>query len=177
MPRGVYVKSPEHRAKMAAAAKGRRPSPETLAKLSRARKGRVVSAELRSRISAALTGRPKTPEAVAHMTGHPKSAETRAKIGAGHRGKKLSPKEVERVRTMNLGNRAVRDAPVLGDCAYCLQPATTRDHMIPRGQPGWDDPDNVVLACRSCNTSKGKRTPAEWWSAIVAASIRIGDTS
>lgn len=41
----------------------------------------------------------------------------------------------------------------------------TRDHKIPRSRGGTDDPTNLVLACRSCNSEKGTRTPEEWAAA------------
>jgi 5-methylcytosine-specific restriction endonuclease McrA len=88
-----------------------------------------------------------------------RSYETRAKMRAAKIGKKLSPEH----RATLLGNRRFRDAPVKGECVYCGNPATTRDHVIPRGRPGWDDPDNIVLACSWCNFSKGDRTPEEWF--------------
>ena len=49
-------------------------------------------------------------------------------------------------------------------CVYCgceggnLQ----LDHVIPRSRGGADTPDNLVAACRSCNASKGAKTPQEW---------------
>lgn len=36
------------------------------------------------------------------------------------------------------------------------------DHVIPQSRGGSSDPDNLVCACVSCNTSKKNRTPAEW---------------
>lgn len=30
------------------------------------------------------------------------------------------------------------------------------DHLIPRGSPGADHPENVVIACRVCNGLKGR---------------------
>jgi len=44
-------------------------------------------------------------------------------------------------------------------CRYCQQDATTVDHIIPIHKGG--DPvalDNLVAACRSCNSSKGSRS-------------------
>lgn len=61
-----------------------------------------------------------------------------------------------------MGNRRVLEATVKGECVYCFSPATTFDHVIPRGRPGWDEPDNLVPACLTCNVSKGQRTPEEW---------------
>jgi 5-methylcytosine-specific restriction endonuclease McrA len=43
-------------------------------------------------------------------------------------------------------------------CFYCMQPATTVDHVIPIIQGG--DPlayDNLVSSCSSCNSKKGSR--------------------
>lgn len=50
-----------------------------------------------------------------------------------------------------------------GLCAYCKDaPGNTTDHVIPLARGGNNDPENVVPACRRCNSSKGNRTPAEW---------------
>lgn len=50
----------------------------------------------------------------------------------------------------------------LGDCAYCGDEATERDHVIPRSCGGVDDLSNWVPACQPCNGSKGQQTPQEW---------------
>lgn len=52
----------------------------------------------------------------------------------------------------------------VGPCVYCGSPdARSLDHVIPvsRGGPRWDIA-NLVRACRTCNSSKGNRTPDEW---------------
>ena len=36
------------------------------------------------------------------------------------------------------------------------------DHLIPRMRGGPDSPENLVTACRSCNSSKGGRDMLEW---------------
>lgn len=52
---------------------------------------------------------------------------------------------------------------VLGPCVYCGDElANTVDHVDPDGGDGLD---NVVSACRKCNTAKGKRTPEKWRAA------------
>jgi hypothetical protein len=78
------------------------------------------------------------------------------------RGKALSGAALH--PTPPLSNRALfhRDR---GICAYCVKelPAQrlTRDHVIPVSQGGRDTWMNVVTACRSCNQTKGGRTPEQ----------------
>jgi hypothetical protein len=49
-------------------------------------------------------------------------------------------------------------------CGYCLSPELlsglplTIDHLIPLSVGGSNEPENLWLACRSCNESKGNRT-------------------
>jgi len=40
------------------------------------------------------------------------------------------------------------------------------DHVVPVCQGGTDDVDNLVLACNSCNSRKGGRTPEQWVDAV-----------
>ena len=48
------------------------------------------------------------------------------------------------------------------ECAYCGRPADSKDHLIPRMRNGPEAAENVVQACRSCNSSKGSRDVFEW---------------
>ena len=48
-------------------------------------------------------------------------------------------------------------------CAYCGRAAGTIDHMVPLERGGAHDCTNCVSACRSCNYSKKKLTPLEWF--------------
>lgn len=48
-------------------------------------------------------------------------------------------------------------------CAYCLRHESEcgklcRDHVLPLARGGSDDIDNIVPACRSCNSSKNAKT-------------------
>jgi hypothetical protein len=48
-------------------------------------------------------------------------------------------------------------------CVFC--PAVDDlqdDHLIPRSRGGRDESDNLVLSCRSCNTSRGDKGIFEW---------------
>lgn len=38
------------------------------------------------------------------------------------------------------------------------------DHVIPLSRGGSNGPENIVIACVSCNTSKGNKMPNEWVS-------------
>lgn len=46
-------------------------------------------------------------------------------------------------------------------CRYCGQPANAVDHILPVSQGGDNDPDNLAAACRTCNSRKNGRTPAQ----------------
>jgi len=138
-----YARTPEHRANMSAALKGNHPSPEARTKMSAAHLGRTLTPEHRAAISAALN-----------------APSMLARISASHR-KPLTPEHRE----------AIRNAPVKGECSYCGLPATSTDHVIPRGRQGWDDPANEVIACLRCNQSKGVRTPEEWLAAGLYAHV------
>lgn len=46
-------------------------------------------------------------------------------------------------------------------CQYCGDDADTVDHITPRSKGGDHSPENLVAACRSCNSRKKDRTPGE----------------
>lgn len=48
-----------------------------------------------------------------------------------------------------------------GACQYCGVPAENVDHVMPRSRGGAHEWENVVAACRRCNSRKKDRTPAE----------------
>ena len=43
------------------------------------------------------------------------------------------------------------------------EPELDWEHIIPQSRGGPNVIDNMVLACRSCNASKGARDPFEWY--------------
>jgi len=48
-------------------------------------------------------------------------------------------------------------------CIYCGQNANlTIEHILPRSCGGEDITDNVVMVCKSCNSSKGSKRLYEW---------------
>jgi len=98
---GGAARSPETRAKLSKAHKGRTFSPETRAKMSEARKGSVRSPKTRSKMSESAKKRGISPETFAKMSEARKvsekrkglihSPETRAKISAAKKGRTFSP--------------------------------------------------------------------------------------
>lgn len=48
-------------------------------------------------------------------------------------------------------------------CVYCGAPGGTIDHVVPVTRGGTNSPENLVSACRSCNSSKKDRLPLEWF--------------
>lgn len=57
-------------------------------------------------------------------------------------------------------------------CAYCgttdkIGRCFVVEHVYPVSCGGADDPDNLVIACQSCNISKGPMTPDEWRSVLA----------
>lgn len=49
-------------------------------------------------------------------------------------------------------------------CCFCGSTENLSiDHLIPRKKGGIDEGDNLILACRSCNSSKGKKDLLEWY--------------
>lgn len=49
-------------------------------------------------------------------------------------------------------------------CVYCGTPTDRPqcDHVIPRSRGGPDAVENLVTACKPCNSAKKDRTPEEW---------------
>jgi group I intron endonuclease len=92
------IHTPEARARMSLGAIGRvRPpmSPETRAKIAIANTGKKHSPEVLARVAAANTGKKHSDEhkakIAAAMAGKPKSPEARAKLSAAKKGKSFSP--------------------------------------------------------------------------------------
>lgn len=50
-------------------------------------------------------------------------------------------------------------------CCYCGDDVSDDpqcDHVLPISRGGQNSLDNLVTACRPCNSSKGDKTPEEW---------------
>ena len=56
-----------------------------------------------------------------------------------------------------------REQELPRECVYCrAKEDLTTDHLIPTNRGGDDSADNLVLACKSCNTSRGDKGIFEW---------------
>ncbi|MBP3213759.1 MAG: HNH endonuclease [Bacteroidaceae bacterium] len=55
-------------------------------------------------------------------------------------------------------------------CWYCgkeMEPSKlTKDHVFPRCKGGVDDMDNIIMVCKTCNSSKGKMDLFEWYEEV-----------
>ena len=49
-------------------------------------------------------------------------------------------------------------------CAYCEEPATSLDHVIPRFRSGSSNRNNLVPCCRRCNANKASTPVQQWFS-------------
>lgn len=59
-----------------------------------------------------------------------------------------------------------RDGGACRYCGSCFDP--TFDHIVPRCQGGLTTTENLVVACRGCNSKKGGRTPAQAGMALLS---------
>lgn len=99
--------SPEHRAKIAAAGRGRTMSPETRARLAEANRGRAWTAEQRAVLRAKCSGYRHTDEAKAKIAasgrGRRWSETTKARLSAAARAQMADPAARERISRANTG--------------------------------------------------------------------------
>jgi hypothetical protein len=59
----------------------------------------------------------------------------------------------------------IRERELPNACVYCGSTGElSYDHLMPRSRGGPDTPENVVLACRACNSSKGDKGVYEWFT-------------
>ena len=59
-----------------------------------------------------------------------------------------------------------------GKCAYCGVTATELDHVVSIYRGGTDNIDNILPACKPCNTSKGSRSLDEWLTIRLCGNMR-----
>lgn len=55
-------------------------------------------------------------------------------------------------------------------CWYCgkeMEPSKlTKDHVFPRSKGGVNEMDNIIMVCKTCNSSKGNMDLFEWHSEV-----------
>lgn len=58
----------------------------------------------------------------------------------------------------------IKEREITNQCIYCdSMEGLCFDHLVPRSRGGPDIADNVVMACRSCNSSKSDKGVYEWF--------------
>jgi 5-methylcytosine-specific restriction endonuclease McrA len=58
----------------------------------------------------------------------------------------------------------IREREMPNQCVYCgSQEHLSVDHLIAQNRNGPDIPENAVMACRTCNSSKGDKGVYEWF--------------
>jgi hypothetical protein len=99
-------------------------------------------------------------------SGSPVAAKS-AKNAAGDVARARKPSSEVRRQS----DAAATDAEGKLRCQYCGQELTTKpgapnsrefDHEVPYSRGGTSDIGNIKDACRTCNRSKGAKTPEEW---------------
>lgn len=69
--------------------------------------------------------------------------------------------------------RQEKFAALGGRCYYCgLEGLLTIDHLTPLSRGGTDDINNIVPACKPCNSRKGRKTEEEYNAYISAVGVR-----
>jgi len=57
----------------------------------------------------------------------------------------------------------IKEMEIPGRCIYCGEEKNlTVEHLLPRCCGGEDAPENVIMVCKSCNSSKGGKRLYEW---------------
>lgn len=86
--------------------------------------------------------------------------------GAKHYGWHILPSQMVKVFDTSTSWTTVRKNVLERDnytCVYCGQIANAADHIFPRSMGGRDSEDNLVAACKRCNSSKGDKLPFDWY--------------
>ena len=90
----------------------------------------------------------------------------RQNAGRGSRGHERRARQAEAPGDFTAQDLANQYATQNGKCYWCEQPVDfdkkSIDHYIPLVKGGSNYPDNIVIACRFCNTSKGAKMPREF---------------
>ncbi len=133
---------------------------------------RKMTPDERAAHRAALKARPKSPEhrarehrlvmdiALATMDGHQTVDDAPRRLRHAVRRAVMQAEDISGTGPDGLV-RYLPSSPPPGaayigrQCRYCNAPAEAMDHVWPRSRGGDDHPNNLVPACRDCNSVKG----------------------
>ena len=114
------------------------------------------------------------PESTVCVCGNPKTVKAKRCAPCGNKGRIVRPQDTS-VAEYAERHRSAPGLPLSQvrkllakwlrqrrTCAYCAEPATTVDHVIPLSRGGDNYEGNLVPACRSCNSSKWAALVIEW---------------
>jgi len=111
---------------------------------------------------------------------HKSDSQKRNRASANVRSKRFRERHPDKLRMWTrvgqhrrrhaVGTFTAQDVELLhrsqrGKCWWCGKPLTNGyhiDHRIPLARGGSNAPENLCLACPSCNMSKGAKLPHEW---------------
>lgn len=119
-------------------------------------------------IAKALANRQANPERIkaynaAYLKAHP---ETSRLHGLKRNAQKKSNSTPEQMRLANIKIKTMLSHRKT-DCAYCSIRFLTKemhvDHIIPLVKGGCHSPENLTMACKSCNSSKNDKTLFKEW--------------
>lgn len=103
-----YKYTPEQRAALSVARKGRKQNVETIEKRRIAMQGRIVSDQTKAKIAASNTGKKRSPETIERIrfakAGFRHTDEAKAKISAAGTGRKKSPESIAKFQAARLGH-------------------------------------------------------------------------
>lgn len=133
-----HNKSPQHRAKISAALKGRIRTPEHCAKISAAKVGKSQSAESNAKRSATQSGRKRSLEAnaktAAGLRGKKHSPERCAKISAAKTGKKLPQRSPEHCAKLSAAKTGKKRKPFSPEARANMSAARKREWAARRAE-------------------------------------------
>ncbi|WP_419996703.1 HNH endonuclease [Streptomyces boninensis] len=69
----------------------------------------------------------------------------------------------------------IQRAMAAQSCVYCGQQATGCDHLLPVTKGGTNDLDNLVPACRRCNSSRSRRDLIGWDPERVLHAMNVSE--
>jgi 5-methylcytosine-specific restriction endonuclease McrA len=132
-------------------------------------KGRAARARVDRKYDQSPSGGAIHREAKRRYKQTPKGLEAEARYLSSEVGRQAGIQKSHRYRARK---RSVPSEPysvadvyakTSGRCYYNPDHvATTMDHVVPISRGGPDILENVVPACKSCNSRKADRTPEEW---------------